>query len=160
MFELSLGIIIVIVSLAFLCEYMDSTLEMGYGTTFIPVLLMLCFTPLQIVPAVLLSELFSGLLVGFFHHLEGNVNLKPVTTEIFRIKNILSPLCYIDDFNKTVPIHLKVALLLSALIFKILQGNNPLYPGIDLSRIGIIVVRIIGGWVELCTLIRTATTSQ
>ena len=32
-----------------------------------------------------------------------------------------------------------------ALIFKILQGNNPLCPGIDLSRIGIIVVRIIGG---------------
>jgi hypothetical protein len=33
MLTLSAGIIIVIVVLAFLCEYMDSTLGMGYGTT-------------------------------------------------------------------------------------------------------------------------------
>ena len=111
---MSLGIIIVIALLAFLCEYMDSTLGMGYDTTFTPVLLMLCFTPLQIVPAVLLSELFSGLLAGFFHHFEGNVNLKPAKTEIFRITNILSPLGYIDTLKKTVSIHLKVVLLLSA----------------------------------------------
>jgi len=111
---LTAGIIIVIIILAFLCEYMDSTLGMGYGTTLTPVLLLFGFGPMQIVPVILLSELVSGLLAGFFHHREGNVNLKPTTADIFKITNMLSPLGYIEKFNKTVPLHLKIALLLSA----------------------------------------------
>ena len=111
---LSLYIIAAIIILAFFCEYMDSTLGMGYGTTLTPVLLLFGFTPMQIVPAVLLSELVSGLLAGFFHHREGNVNLKPATADIFKITNMLKPLGYIDTFKKTVPLHLKVALLLAA----------------------------------------------
>ncbi|MBA7690032.1 hypothetical protein ES703_98551 [subsurface metagenome] len=114
MFELSLGIIVAIIVLAFFCEYMDSTLGMGYGTTLTPVLLLFGFAPMQIIPAVLLSELVSGLLAGFFHHREGNVNLKPTTADIFKITNMLRPLGYIETFKKTVPLHLKVALLLSA----------------------------------------------
>jgi len=111
---MSLGIIIALIILAFLCEYMDSTLGMGYGTTLTPVLLLFGFDPMQIVPVVLLSELFSGLLAGFFHHREGNVNLKPATADIFKITNMLSPLGYIEKARKTVPLHLKIALLLSA----------------------------------------------
>ena len=114
MLGLSLVIIVAIIVLAFFCEYMDSTLGMGYGTTLTPVLLLFGFTPMQIDPAVLLSELVSGLLAGFFHHREGNVNLKPTTADIFKITNMLRPLGYIDTFKKTVPLHLKVALLLSA----------------------------------------------
>jgi uncharacterized membrane protein YfcA len=114
MLGLSLGIIVALIVLAFFCEYMDSTLGMGYGTTLTPVLLLFGFTPMQIVPAVLLSELVSGLLAGFFHHREGNVNLKPATADIFKITNMLRPLGYIDTFKKTVPLHLKIALLLSA----------------------------------------------
>jgi len=113
MFELSLGIIVAIIVLAFLCEYMDSTLGMGYGTTFTPILLLFGFAPMQIVPAVLLSELISGLLAAFFHHRERNVDLKPTTADIFKITNMLSPLGYIEKFKKTVPLHLKVALLLA-----------------------------------------------
>jgi len=111
---MSLGIIIALIILAFLCEYMDSTLGMGYGTTLTPALLLFGFDPMQIVPVVLLSELFSGLLAGFFHHREGNVNLKPATADIFKITNMLSPLGYIEKVRKTVPLHLKIALLLSA----------------------------------------------
>ena len=114
MFELSLGIIVAIIVLAFFCEYMDSTLGMGYGTTLTPVLFLFGFAPMQVVPAVLLSELVSGLLASFFHHREGNVNLKPTTADIFKITNMLRPLGYIETFKKTVPLHLKIALLLSA----------------------------------------------
>jgi uncharacterized membrane protein YfcA len=99
--------------MAFLCEYMDSTLGMGYGTTLTPVFLLMGFSPMQIVPAILLSELVSGLLAGFFHHREGNVDLKPKTADIFKIRKMLSPLGYIETFRKTVPLHLKVALLLA-----------------------------------------------
>jgi uncharacterized membrane protein YfcA len=111
---MSLGIIVALIILAFLCEYMDSTLGMGYGTTLTPVLLLFGFGPMQIVPVVLLSELVSGLLAGFFHHREGNVNLKPATADIFKITNMLSPLGYIEKVRKTVPLHLKIALLLSS----------------------------------------------
>ncbi|MBU0532785.1 sulfite exporter TauE/SafE family protein [Candidatus Micrarchaeota archaeon] len=69
---LELGLFITL--LAFLCEYVDSTLGMGYGTTLTPILLLFGFEPLQIVPAVLLSELITGFLAAGAHHSIGNVN--------------------------------------------------------------------------------------
>lgn len=105
--------IVIIIAVAFFCEYMDSTLGMGYGTTLTPVFLLMGFSPMQIVPAILLSELLSGLLAGFFHHREGNVDLRPRTADIFKIKNMLSPLGYIESLKKAVPLHLKVAILLA-----------------------------------------------
>jgi len=113
MFELSLWVIITIIVFAFLCEYLDSTLGMGYGTTLTPVFLLMGFRPMEIIPAVLLSELITGLLAGIFHHREGNVDLKPKSADIFKITKMLSPLGYIETFRKTVPLHLKVALLLA-----------------------------------------------
>ncbi len=114
MLELSVWTIIVIAVVAFLCEYMDSTLGMGYGTTLTPVFLLMGFSPMQIVPAILLSELISGLLAGFFHHREGNVNLKPKTADIFKIKYMLRPLGYVENLRSAFPLHLKVAMLLAA----------------------------------------------
>jgi len=93
---------------------MDSTLGMGYGTTLTPVFMLMGFSPMQIVPVILLSELISGLLAGFFHHREGNVDLKPKSADIFKITKMLSPLGYIESFKKTVPLHLKIALLLAS----------------------------------------------
>ncbi|GAB0149625.1 hypothetical protein McPS_23650 [Marichromatium sp. PS1] len=61
---------------ALLCEYLDSSLGMGYGTTLTPLLLLAGFAPLQIVPAVLLSELFTGLAAGLLHHRDGNIDLR------------------------------------------------------------------------------------
>ena len=113
MFELGLWIIISLIICAFLCEYLDSTLGMGYGTTLTPVFLLMGFSPIQVVPAILLSELITGLLAGIFHHHEGNVDLKPKSADIFKITKMLSPLGYIESFKKTVPLHLKVALLLA-----------------------------------------------
>jgi uncharacterized membrane protein YfcA len=59
---------------ALACEFMDSSLGMGYGTTLTPVLLLAGFEPLQIVPAVLLSELMTGLTAGLLHQRDGNVD--------------------------------------------------------------------------------------
>jgi len=109
-----LWVVIALVVSAFVCEYVDSTLGMGYGTTLTPVFLLMGFKPLQVVPAILLSELVTGLLAAVFHHREGNVNLKPANGEIFKIKSLLSPLGYIESFKRTVPMHLKVAFLLAA----------------------------------------------
>lgn len=55
-------------------EYIDSSMGMGYGTTLTPLLLLGGFEPLQIVPAVLLSELVTGLAAGWMHQRDGNVD--------------------------------------------------------------------------------------
>ena len=60
---------------AHFCEYVDSSLGMGYGTTLTPLLLLAGFAPLQIVPAVLFSEFLTGLSAGLLHHRDGNVDL-------------------------------------------------------------------------------------
>ena len=111
---LSLWIAAVIFLVALFCEYMDSTLGMGYGTTLTPVLLLLGFTPLQVVPAALFSELITGLLAGFFHHREGNVNFRPKTYNPSLIMQSLHSLGYIESFKRGFPLHLKIVILLAA----------------------------------------------
>lgn len=56
------------------CEFVDSSLGMGYGTTLTPLLLLAGFEPLEIVPAVLTSECLTGLAAGLMHHRDGNVD--------------------------------------------------------------------------------------
>jgi len=65
-----------LVVLALVCEFVDASLGMGYGTTLTPVLLLLGFQPLEIVPAVLLSQLLSGITGGLLHHGAGNVSFR------------------------------------------------------------------------------------
>lgn len=63
-----------LIPLAFISEFSDSSLGMGFGITLTPILLILGFEPLEIVPAVLLSEFVSGILAAFLHHKHNNVN--------------------------------------------------------------------------------------
>ena len=60
--------------MAFVCELVDSSLGMGYGTTLTPLLLLMGYSPLIVVPAILSSELVTGGLAAFMHHQEGNVH--------------------------------------------------------------------------------------
>ena len=69
--------IFLVMPLAFICEFIDSSLGMGYGTSLTPILLLMGFEPLQVVPAILFSEFVSGITAAFFHHSMQNVNLKP-----------------------------------------------------------------------------------
>lgn len=71
---LSTPLMLTIFLAALACEYMDSSMGMGYGTTLTPLLLLAGFAPLQIVPAVLLSELMTGLAAGLLHQRDGNVD--------------------------------------------------------------------------------------
>jgi len=82
-------LLVFIIILAFLCEYIDSSLGMGYGTTLTPLLLIMGYNPLQIVPAILLSELISGLTAAFFHHKFKNVNFNFGTAD-FKIALVMA----------------------------------------------------------------------
>ena len=84
-FSISIGIVL----LAFICEYVDSSLGMGYGTTLTPLLLIMGYQPLHIVPCVLLSELVTGLAASFFHHKQKNVDLKPGSKD-FKIGMVMA----------------------------------------------------------------------
>jgi uncharacterized membrane protein YfcA len=64
-----------IAALAFLLGIVDASFGMGYGTLLTPVLLMLGFDPLHVVPAVLISQLAGDFLAALFHHRLKNVDL-------------------------------------------------------------------------------------
>lgn len=65
--------VLLLFAIAFFCELVDSTLGMGYGTTLTPVLLFMGYEPIQVVPAILLSELITGASSALAHHKTGNV---------------------------------------------------------------------------------------
>jgi len=73
--ELGSGTLLFVFLTALVCEYVDSSLGMGYGTTLTPLLMIAGFEPLQIVPCVLLSEFLTGLAASVMHHRDGNVDL-------------------------------------------------------------------------------------
>ncbi len=68
------GTLLAIVLAAFVCEYVDSSLGMGYGTTLAPLLILVGFDPRQVVPCVLVSELITGIAATLMHHRDGNVD--------------------------------------------------------------------------------------
>lgn len=70
-----MGLFIAIAIIALLALYMDASLGMGYGTALTPILLLLGFAPLTIVPAVLLGQLAGGVVGGYFHYRVGNISL-------------------------------------------------------------------------------------
>jgi len=73
--EITLGLFIGVAIIALLVEYMDASIGMGYGTTLTPLLLIIGFAPLAVVPAVLLGQLAGGAIGGYFHHRLGNISL-------------------------------------------------------------------------------------
>ena len=62
--------------LAFGCEYIDSSLGMGYGTILAPLLIIMGMDPLQVVPSILLSQAIAGFTAAMFHHRLKNIDIK------------------------------------------------------------------------------------
>lgn len=72
----------------FISEYLDSGLGMGYGTALAPLLIIMGYHPLRVVPAILMSQFITDVLACIFHHHLHNVDLK-ITSRDFRIAFIL-----------------------------------------------------------------------
>ena len=149
--EITLLTMILIILLAFVCEYMDSTLGMGYGTTLTPIFMLMGFSPLEIVPAILVSELVTGLLAGILHHREGNVNFKPLNHDYLKIHNLIHPIRFYQSVKKSFPMHLKIALLfglcsmVGAVLAVFVAFNIPkfwlkMYIGILVLSMGILIL--------------------
>lgn len=74
--------------IAFISEYLDSGLGMGYGTALAPILIIIGYHPLKVVPAILISQLITDVAACIVHHNLRNVNLK-IKSPDFKIAFIL-----------------------------------------------------------------------
>jgi len=131
---------------SFLCEYMDASVGMGYGTTLTPLLLLVGFLPLQVVPSVLLGQLVGGLIGGFSHHKFGNIKLDFRRDEEF-IKRKLGGLGYIPASDDSKIILLLVICgaigALAAVLFAVNIPRTILNTYIGLMVLGIGLLTII-----------------
>ena len=107
---------ILIVPLAFACEFIDSSLGMGYGTSLTPILLLLGFEPLQVVPAVLLSEFVTGLTAAVCHHKANNVDFNRASRDT-KVAIVLSAFSVIGTVGAVF-----LAIRLPADVLKIVIG--------------------------------------
>jgi uncharacterized protein len=119
-----------VVILAFVCESVDSTLGMGYGTTLTPILLAMGYEPLEIVPAVLLSESLTGVLAGFLHHEFGNVNFHPGSRD-FKVAGVLTILSVLGVFAAVM-----IAVNLPSWVVKLYVGLLVLVMGLVILKSG------------------------
>lgn len=80
---------VVLVLLSFGCGYIDASLGMGYGSTLTPLLLLLGYRPLDVVPAIVASQFSAGGIAAWAHHVIGNVDLRP-KNRAFRVALLLA----------------------------------------------------------------------
>jgi uncharacterized membrane protein YfcA len=114
MFSVPLGVGATIVLVAFVAEYIDSSIGMGYGTSLTPILLVMGFSPLQVVPAVLLSELVSGIFAGLLHHSSGNVDFRFRRIALARIPQKLQKWGLVQTVQRGFSLHLRIVIVLAS----------------------------------------------
>jgi uncharacterized membrane protein YfcA len=114
--ELGIGAYIGIAILAFACELIDSSLGMMYGTILSPVLIIMGFDPLLVVPSILFSQAVGGFVAAVFHHRLGNV--------YFSLKSVdFKAVCIITAFGIIgVAIALAVALNIPSWVMTVYIG--------------------------------------
>lgn len=143
---MNVEILAIVFVISVLAEYMDATIGMGYGTTLTPVLLLMGFSPLQVVPAILLAQFAAGIFAASLHQRAGNVDFDFKNDHEHRIVKRLGKLGYIPRSNAArvamvlvtssvvgVFIAVLVALILPVFYLK-------LYIGILVVTMGILIV--------------------
>ena len=112
------GYVLFLIIICFLCELMDSSLGMGYGTTLTPILLAIGYEPLQIVPTILLTEFLSGASASIFHSRAGNVDF---ISKKSRHRNIAIVLALASIVGVLAGVNL--AMIISADTLKLIIGT-------------------------------------
>lgn len=131
MLDIGIGLLFVILLLSFFSEYLDSSLGGGFGTILTPVLMMFGFEPMQIVPAILISEICTGIGASYMHNKQGNVNLTRFqngTPKDFKIASLIS-ICSVVG-----------SLIGVFFIFNLPKFYVKLYIGIIVFAMGVIVL--------------------
>jgi uncharacterized membrane protein YfcA len=117
-------------ALAFISEYLDSGLGMGYGTALAPILILLGYHPLKVVPAILISQLITDIAACISHHRLRNVDLK-FSSQDFKIASILGLVSSLG------------AIIACFIALKISKWFLTLYIGSLVSAMGILILLTI-----------------
>jgi uncharacterized protein len=113
--------------IAFISEYLDSGLGMGYGTALAPILIIMGYDPFKVVPAILISQLITDIAACISHHNLNNVNLK-IKSPDFKIAAILGAIS-------------SLGVILSVIIaLKVPKWLLTLYIGLLVFSMGVIVL--------------------
>jgi len=92
--------IILLITGAFICELIDSSLGMMYGTILSPILLIAGFDLIVVVPAILFSQTIGGLTASIFHHKFKNINFSLKSKDPKFIIKIFFEIGLIDSLKK------------------------------------------------------------
>ena len=112
---MGLEIVIILVLGAFLCEFIDASMGMMYGTILSPVLIIAGFEPVLVVPSILLSQALGGFTASIFHQRFRNVNLALKTINPKIIAKKLSELGFIESFKIGTTKDFKVSFCVASL---------------------------------------------
>ena len=140
--QLLIGVLVI----SLLAEYMDATLGMGYGTTLTPLLLLMGFAPMQVVPAILLSQFIAGIFAASLHHGAGNVNFDFTNDHEHEIVKRLGKLGYIPkSADSKVAIVLGFFSIIGVIAAVVVALNIPvfylkLYIGLLITAMGIVIL--------------------
>jgi len=100
---------------ALICEFIDSSLGMLYGTILSPILVIAGFNPLLVVPSILFSQALGGFTAAVFHHRLKNVNFTLKSKDPIYIAERLTKLGCKEAFNKGITEDLKVSFCIAGL---------------------------------------------
>ncbi len=143
--ELTTSLFITVLFLAIACQYISVSFGMGYGTTLTPVLLILGFSPLHAITAVLLSQFIGGIIAGLAHQQFGNIKLD-FSRDNKLIKDRLRGLGYLPSyFDSKVILVLALCGIIGVLIGTFTAVNIPkivleTYVGAMVLGIGLTII--------------------
>jgi uncharacterized protein len=93
-------VVVGMVLAAAVMEFVDSGIGMGYGTVLTPLLMAFGYNPLEVVPAILLSQAVGGLTATVFHHKHENVDVMPRTMNPGTILGALKTYGIVESFRR------------------------------------------------------------
>ncbi len=115
MIEFTFLMILGIIIIALLCEFIDSSVGMLYGTILAPLLIVFGISPLLAVPAILFSQAVGGFIAATAHHRKKNVDFSLKSTNIKKIRQKVAEIGYKDCLRKGLTTDLKISLCIVVL---------------------------------------------
>ncbi len=73
---------VIVVLFSFFAMLIDSSLGMGFGTTLSPLLLLLGFDPILLIPSLLTAQVLNGFGAALSHHALGNVDFRQRSSDL------------------------------------------------------------------------------
>jgi len=143
----TLEVMLLLGVLALICEYVDATLGMGFGTILSPALIILGYLPIVFVPVLLFSQFLGGILSSVFHQNLENMDLSTEPRErqalvVFLITGMLgvvfSTLSMIVLPSIFVEIYIAAAVTAMGVLMLVTDGTKFAYSPSKLAAMGLI----------------------